>query len=203
MRLAGIVSLAISVCSVALSQAPVSPTPSDPQSVATTPQPPSYANYSLMLVNPVPGGGGVVLMHDTKNQLELVPVNNVKQALDMGFVAVRAGELDELIGALREENARLEEENAQLRSQAPAPQVIAISPQGPSQAEIAERRREQMEAEKAARRQQLIQAWMGIQNMNRSAQPYQLPMPVNPNANRLRTNCTTTQLGNTSTTNCN
>jgi hypothetical protein len=34
-------------------------------------------------------------------------------------------------------------------------------------------------------------------------QPYQLPMPVNPNANRVQANCTTYRLGNITHTNCN
>jgi hypothetical protein len=33
--------------------------------------------------------------------------------------------------------------------------------------------------------------------------PYQLPMPANPNANRLQTNCTTTTTGAVTNTNCN
>ncbi len=150
------------VCALAHGQA-VSPAP-----LQEPVQLPSYANYSLMLVSPVVGGGAVVLMHDPKNALEFVPVNSTKQALDAGFVAVRAGELDQLIGVLREENARLEAENAQLRGQKPQ-QIVVNTPvsSSPSEAEIAERQREQIEAEKTARRQQLIQAWIGLQNMNR------------------------------------
>ena len=48
-------------------------------------QPPSYANYSIMLVGP-PGGIAVVLMHNPKNGLEFVEVNNTKQALSAGYV---------------------------------------------------------------------------------------------------------------------
>jgi hypothetical protein len=33
-------------------------------------------------------------------------------------------------------------------------------------------------------------------------QPYQLPPPVNPNANRLKTNCTEQTVGNTTYTRC-
>ena len=48
-------------------------------------QPPSYANYSIMLVGP-PAGIAVVLMHNPKNELEFVEVNNTKQALSAGYV---------------------------------------------------------------------------------------------------------------------
>ena len=74
-----------------------------------------------------------------------------------------------------------------------------------SRDELEAQRRAQVETEKAARRQQMIQTWMMLQNMNRP-QPYQLPMPVpmpvNPNANRLQTNCTTNRIGDTSYTDC-
>jgi hypothetical protein len=42
-------------------------------------QPPSYANHSIMLVGP-PGSIAVVLMHNPKNELEFVEVNNTNQA---------------------------------------------------------------------------------------------------------------------------
>jgi uncharacterized small protein (DUF1192 family) len=130
-----------------------------PASDASTTQPASYANYSIMLANPAPGGGAVVLMHNPKNAIEFVPVNSTKQAFDAEYVAVRAGELDALIGALRDENARLSAEVDRLHAQAPAAQVVAIAPAAPSQGEIAERQSEAMETERAVRRQQLIQAW--------------------------------------------
>jgi hypothetical protein len=53
-------------------------------------QPPSYANYSLMLVSPVVGGGAVALMHNPKNELEFVDVNRTKDAFAAGYVPVRA-----------------------------------------------------------------------------------------------------------------
>jgi uncharacterized small protein (DUF1192 family) len=133
--------------------------------IAQTPdasQPPSYANYSLMLVNPAPGGGAVVVMHNPKNELEFVPVTTTKQALDAGYVAVRAAELGEFIAALKEENARLAAENARLRNNQPT-QASAPTPLPPTRFEIEAQQR----AEKAARRQQLIQTWLMLQNVNR------------------------------------
>ena len=47
-----------------------------------------------------------------------------------------------------------------------------------------------------------LERYMLLRSLLPPAQPYQLPTPVNPNANRLRTNCVTTTLA-TSTTNCN
>ena len=124
------------------------------------PQPPSYANYSIMLVNP--GGGAVVLMHNPQNGLDFIQVNDTKRALSAGFVPVRAAELGEFIAfiaALKEENARLTAENVQLKGASAAaalPRSGVPSPE-PSQAD----------ADRAARRRALIQSWLMLQNMNR------------------------------------
>jgi len=67
-----------------------------------------------MLVSPVLNGGAVVLMDSPKNELEFVPVNGTKQAMDAGYVPVRAVELGEFIAALKEANAQLTAENARL-----------------------------------------------------------------------------------------
>lgn len=175
MRSIGVVALAFLLSPFAGGQTSdanhdgVSPSsPSTPQvqpPAAQAPQQPSYANYSIMLVNPAGGtGGAVVLMHNPKNELEFVNVNNTKQALSAGYVAVRAVELGEFIAALKEENALLATENTQLRIDA-AKQVPVT--QAPSQTEIEAQQRAQMEAEKATRRRQMIQTWLLLQNMNR------------------------------------
>ncbi len=63
---------------------------------------------------------------------------------------------------------RLRAASSQTPPHAAATQTIVVGPQGPSDAEIAEQRREAIVAEQAARRQQLIQAWMGLQGLNRT-----------------------------------
>lgn len=134
---------------------------------ASTPQPANYANYSIMLVNPVPGSGAVVLMHTPNNGLEFVPVNNTKEALSAGYVAVRAAELGEFISALKEENTRLAAENTRLQSQSPIKASSEPAASLPPQADLEAQRRAQAAAEKAARRQQMIQTWLMLQNVNR------------------------------------
>src|ERR1700758_3101710 len=127
MRFTGLVALALLLCPIAFSQTSdsnrsgVSPSvntpPFAPQvqpPAAQAQQPPSYASYSIMLVGP-PGGIAVVLMHNPKNELEFVEVNNTKQALSVGYVPVRAAELGEFISSLKEENARLAAENTRLQ----------------------------------------------------------------------------------------
>lgn len=172
------------------------------QASAEAPRPPSYANYSIMLVSRRVGGCAVTLMHNPKNELEFVDVNRSKDAFAAGYVPVRAVELAEFIGSLKEEVARLTADNGRLQNdQAKQAGTAPIT-----SAELAAQQRAQAEEEKAARRRQMIQAWMML-NMNRpQVSPYQLPAPVvpmNPNANRLQTNCTTQTIGGTSVTNCN
>jgi hypothetical protein len=131
-------------------------------------QPPSYANYSIMLVNPVANSGGVVLMHTPKNSLEYVDVKQIQTALNNGYVPVRSAEIIDAINYLHAEIDRLTAENARLKGlpATPAP-VVVIEPQSqpaaPSQAQIEAARR----AEAAARRQQIIQSFMMMQNANR------------------------------------
>ncbi len=184
----------------------VNTVPSTPQAQPTansTPQPPNVDNYSVMLVGPGAGAGAFVLMHNRENVLELVEVKKTSEALSAGYVPVRAIEIGELIGSLKEEITRLTAENQHLQGEQ-AGQVSAPPPSAvPSQAELEARRRAQVDAENAARRQQLIQSWLMLRSMNPPPQPYQLPLPVNPNANRIHTNCTSQRIGDTTTTNCN
>lgn len=101
-------SFCLTLCHLAYAQNTPSPTVSEPS---------GYANYSIMLVNPV--GGSVVLMHTPKNALELVDTTKIKSALSAGDVPVRAAELAELLTTLREENIRLSNENARLQNAVP------------------------------------------------------------------------------------
>ncbi len=169
---------------------------------ASTSKQTSYANFAIMLVNPVPGGGSVVLMHKPNNELEFVETNNTKQAMAAGYIPVRAAELGELITTMKDEIARLTAENTRLQGESAEQVSDKPSPETLAATERAIQMRTQAAAEQAAKRQQMIQTWLMLQSVNRT-QPYQLPMPVNPNANRLHTNCTTTQVGNTLSTSCN
>lgn len=135
---------------------------------ARSPQPPSYANYTIMLVSPVTNGGGVVLMHTPKNSIEYVDLRQIQAALNNGYVPVRSAEIIDAINYLHAENDRLTAENARLKGSpaTPAP-VVVIAPQpqpdAPSQAQIEAEQR----AQAAARRQQIIQSFIMMQNANR------------------------------------
>ena len=173
---------------------------------AQSPQP-SYANYSIMLVNPA-GGSAVVLMHNPKNELEFVDASKTGQAFSAGYVPVRAAEIAETIASLREQVSQLSAENQRLQP-APAdtqphhwesvtPQVQAVAPAAPSGPTAEQIEAQRMADAAAARRQALI---LGLLMMNANRpQPYRLP---DPNANRLKTNCATQYVGNAAYTNCN
>jgi DNA repair exonuclease SbcCD ATPase subunit len=117
-----------------------------------------------MLVNPA--GGAVVLMHSPKNQLEFVDVTRTNDALAAGYVPLRTAEISELITGLNEEVIRLRAENERLRQvqarvdMQPSYRSQAVAPTVDLAAQAA--------AERAQRRQQLLQAWIMLQNMNRS-----------------------------------
>jgi hypothetical protein len=168
MRSARVLALGLLLSPPAFSQTSVSTAPpavQAPPPAAQAQQPPSYANYSIMLVSP-PGGTAVVVMHNPKNELEFVEVNNTKQALSAGYVPVRAVELGELIASFKEEIARLSAENARLQG-LQANQVYGPAPSLLSPAEQETQRRAQAASEQASRRQQVIQSWLMLQNMNR------------------------------------
>ncbi len=165
MGTASAVALGLLLSPIAFSQ--TSGTPQVQPAAAQAQQPPSYANYSIMLVGP-PGGTAVVLMHNPNNELEFVEVNNTQKALSAGYLAVRAAELGELISSLKEENARLAAENTRLQQSERAKQVgAAPTSSTPSQAEFEAQQRAQIQAEKATQRQRMIQSWLMLQNMNR------------------------------------
>lgn len=124
-------------------------------------------------------------MHTPQNALELVDVSKIKEALSAGYVPVRTAEFAEMIESLKTENIHLTEENKHLleeQSKASSPTiasfypshpVVVLAPQtqqvvspAPSQADIEAQRQAQAAADKANRRQQLIQAWMTMQQTN-------------------------------------
>ena len=195
-----LLSLSLTCCAVGGASAQTATTPVTP---ITAPAP-DYSNYSLMLISPVLNGGAVVLMHNpVGGKIEYVPVNSTKDAMAAGYVPVRAQELGDLIGSLKAENDRLAAENDTLKKQATATATPQPAAELPTAAETLARIRAQQAAEHAAekqeRRQQMAQAWLLLQ----AAHPYQPPQLPDPNAGRLKTNCTSTQTGNTVNTNCN
>ena len=189
------------------------------QTPPAEPQPANFANYSIMLLPPQAKGAGVVLMHNPQNALEYVEISKIKESMDAGYVPVRLAEIAGVIASLQQQVSQLKTENATLQSadQQKKPNLLVLQPQpiqqpsqpSPEQIEAEQRARSQELLAQAAalreeRRERAIQTFMLMQNMNR--QQYVPPTVnpiVNPNAGRLRANCTAQQSGTFTYTNCN
>ena len=124
------------------------------QAPAASQPAPTYPNYSIMLINPA--GGGVVLMHNPKNEMEYVDVTETQDAFKAGYVPVRVAEIADVINYLRAEDDRLTAENARLKGDSTnqvAPVVVVLPPSQPvppSQAQIEAQQRAQAAADQTA-----------------------------------------------------
>jgi hypothetical protein len=172
-----------------------------PAVIAQSPDSLKYAPRTIMLVSTELGTEGIVPMvfsSDGQQRLEYVPTSQIKDSITKGGQPIRLGDLlsvlvgaTETINKLQAENARLQAENDKLwkvaMKDAPPPQQPTVVVQQPP----------------SAPQPSTLEKYLLLRSLLPTAQPYQLPAPVNPNANRLHTNCVTTRLGDTSTTNCN
>ena len=168
--------------------------------IAQSPEAMKYAPRPILLMDPEPNGVGVMPMvftTDGQRRIEYIPIPQIKESMDKGGQPLRSGDIlaalkeaSETIIRLQEENNRLKVENDKLwkvamkdapRQEPPTVIVQQPVPQQPSP----------------------LDRYLLLRSFLPQVQPYRLPMPVNPNANRLQTNCTTTMVGNVATTNCN
>jgi hypothetical protein len=163
-----------------------------------------YAPRQLLLVDPTPGTEAVLPMlvaADGAQRLEFIPVHQIKETIDKGGRPVTLGDVLSLLGAATEKVNNLQAENDKLWKVAMKDAQTVVVQQSPSaQDQFAAQQAAAAEAANA-RHQRALQMWM-VLNSNRP-QPYQLPMPTNPNANRLQTACTTYKLGDMTHTTCN
>ena len=159
--------------------------------IAQSPEAMKYAPRPILLMDPQPNGVGVMPMAfttDGQRHLEFIPIPQIKESMDKGGQPIRLGdvlaalvEATETINRLQAENSRLQAENDKLwkvamkdapQQQPPTVVVQQPVPQQPSPLE----------------RYMLLRSFLP---QAPAYQPYRLPMPINPNANRLQTNCTT------------
>jgi hypothetical protein len=133
---------------------------------------------------------------DGQRRLEFVPTSQIKDSIAKGGQPIRLGDLlsvltgaTETINRLQAENARLQAENEKLWKVA-----MKDAPQPPQPTVV---------VQQAPPQQSPLERYLLLRSLLPTVQPYRLPQPINPNANRLQTNCVTTHLGDTSTTNCN
>ncbi|MHB1673001.1 MAG: hypothetical protein ACYCSP_02010 [Acidobacteriaceae bacterium] len=162
-----------------------------------------YAPRALLLLSGQSGVEAVMPMVFTINgqtHLEFVSGSKIKESIDNGGQPIRLGdvlsalgEATQTINKLQAENAALQAENAKLwkvaMKDAPQQQPPTIVVQQPQQP--------------IPQQPSRFEQYMLLRSLLPASHPYQLPMPVNPNANRIRTNCTANTAGNTTYTNCN
>lgn len=169
---------------------------------AQNPDAVKYAPRAVLLLDATPGVESVMPMVFTENgqsHIEYIPASKIKESIDKGGKPIRLGDV---VAALNEATQRinqLQAENDKLWKVAMKSEAVIVQPSGPSQAEIAAQQQAQ---DQAFRRSLALQMLLGMRQTPHP-QPYQLPVPVNPNANRLQTNCTTYRLGDITHTSCN
>jgi hypothetical protein len=166
---------------------------------AQSPDAVKYAPRPILLLSGENNAEAVMPMVFTTNgqqHLEYIPASQIKESMEKGGQPIRQGdvlaalvEATETINRLQAENNRLQAENDKLwkvamkdapEAQRPTVIVQQPAPQSPNP----------------------LDRYILLRSLIQPARPYQLPMPVNPNANRLQTNCTTQIVGNTSSTDC-
>jgi len=168
--------------------------------VSQSPDALKYAPRPILLMGSNATEEGVMpmlLTTDGVQHLEYVPISRIKEFADHGGMPIRLGDVLSALGEatqniskLQEDNARLQAENEKLWKVAmkdaprPQPPTVVVQQSAPAQPSALEK-------------------YMLLRSLIPAPRPYQLPMPVNPNANRLKTNCTTNAVGSTTYTNCN
>ena len=158
-----------------------------------------YAPRPILLLsgeNNVEAVMPIVLTVDGMQRLEFVPASRIKEYLDhggqpihLGDVLAALGEATDNINKLQQDNARLQTENEKLwkvaMKDSPAqrpPTVVVQQSAPPTPSPFAK--------------------YLLLRSLVQPTQPYRLPPPVNPNANRLQTDCTARTLGDTTSTDC-
>lgn len=158
-----------------------------------------YAPRPLLLLSGENNVEAVMPMVFTANgqqHLEFVPASKIRESIVKGGQPIRLGDVlsvlgdaTETINRLQVENNRLQAENEKLwkvaTKDAPREQPPTIVVQQP-----------------APPQPSLLERYMLLRSLFPQPQPYRLPMPVNPNANRLQTNCTTRVVGDTRYMDC-
>jgi hypothetical protein len=176
---------------------------------AQSPEVAKYATRSLMLVDAAPGTEAVIPMVRTAPglppELQFVPVSQLKEYMARGAQPLTLADVVAALNEASQKIAQLQAENDKLwkvaMKDSPKPPTVVVQQpptQGPSEAQLAAQR----QAEASARRQQVLQTLLMMQNANR-VQPYRLPPPPVLTSPHMGTSCTSTRIGDTVQTNCN
>jgi hypothetical protein len=127
-----------------------------------------------------------------QQHLEFVLASQIKESMDKGGQPIRLGDVLSALGEATETINRLQAENDKLwkvaMKDAPKQEPPTVVVQQPAP---------------APQKPSPLDRYMLLRSLLTPTQPYQLPPPVNPNANRLKTNCTARTVGGTTYTDCN
>ena len=168
--------------------------------IAQSPDAVKYAPRPILLVSSEPNVEGVMPMMFVANgqqHLEFVPVSHIKESVERGGQVIRLGdvlsalgEATETINRLTENINRLQAENDKLwkvaMKDAPKPEPPTIVVQQPVRQQPSP-----------------LEKYLLLRSLLQPPQPIKLEPPFNPNANRLKSDCTAQTIGTTTFTNCN
>lgn len=159
---------------------------------AQSPDSLKFAPRAILLISGDKGVEGVMpMVFKTNGQmhLEYIPVSQIKESMDKGGQPIRLGDVLSALSQATETINQLQAENDKLwkvamkdspNQQPPTVIVQQAAPPQPSP----------------------LEKYLLLRSLLPQPKPYQLPMPVIPNSNRLQTNCTAQTLGNSTTTDC-
>ncbi len=161
--------------------------------VAQSPDAVKYAPRPILLLsgeNNVEAVMPMIFSANGQQHLEFVLASQIKESMDKGGQPIRLGDVLSALGEATEKINQLQAENEKLWKVA-----MKDAPQQEPPTVIVQ--------QQAPQRPNPLERYMLLRTLLAPAQPYQVPLPVNPNANRLKTNCTTRMIGDTSYTDCN
>lgn len=161
--------------------------------VAQSPDALKYAPRPILLLsgeNNVEAVMPMIFAADDRQHLEFVPASKIKESIDNGGQPIRLGDVLSALGEATETINRLQTENDKLWKVAmkEATKTVVVQPPPP---------------QPQPARNDALMKYLLLRSLFPQSQPYQLPMPVNPNADRLKTTCTTYTIGGMTRTECN
>ena len=166
---------------------------------AQSPDAAKYAPRPILLLDATPGVEAVMPMvfsADGQQHLEFIEATHIKEAMDKGGLPIRLGDVMSALADGADQVSKLKSENDKLWQVAMKSTSVTVEapPQqsGPTPEQIAAQEREQ-------RRNTVLMMMLG-NSLRRPSAPYVIPDPA---ANRMRTSCTTSRLGDMLHTSCN
>lgn len=170
--------------------------------VAQSPDAQKYAPRPILLLsgeNNVEAVMPMVFTVDGQPHLEFVPGSKIKESMDRGGQPIRLGDVLSALGQATQTISQLQTENSRLQTENDKLWKVAIKDVTPT---VVVQPQPSAPQPQPAQNNALMK-YMLLRSLLPQTHPYQLPMPVNPNANRLSTTCRTYTIGDMTHTECN